>query len=43
MSYWTHSDRMKSQTKKEWNAFHRYIAKELDFGVRIATCRIEGY
>lgn len=36
-------DRMKSQTKKEWNAFHRYIAKELDFGVRIATCRIDGY
>lgn len=36
-------DRMKAETKKEWNAFHRYIAKELGFGVRIATCRIEGY
>ena len=36
-------DRMKSRTKKEWNAFHRYVAKELGFGVRIATCRIDGW
>lgn len=34
--------RMKNQTKKEWNAFHRYIAKELKWEVRFATCRIEG-
>ena len=36
-------DRMKSRTKKEWNAFHRYVAKELKFGIRIATCRIDGW
>lgn len=36
-------DKMKAQTKKEWNAFHRYIAKELGFNVRIATCRIDGW
>ena len=36
-------DRMKAQTKREWNAFHRYIAKELGFSIRIATCKINGY
>lgn len=36
-------DRMKDQTKREWNAFHRYVAKTLGFGVRIATCRIDGF
>lgn len=35
-------DRMRSQTKKEWNAFHRYIAKNLDCEIRIATCKIDG-
>ena len=34
-------DRMQSETKKEWNAFHQYLAKECGFGIRIATCRIE--
>ena len=36
-------DRMRNQTRKEWNAFHRYIAKKLGYSVRIATCRIEGW
>lgn len=36
-------DRTRSQTKKEWNAFHRYIAKNLGFTIRNATCRIEGW
>ena len=36
-------DRMRSETKKEWNAFHRYIAKTLGFTIRQATCRIDGY
>lgn len=36
-------DRMRHQTKKEWNAFHRFVAKKLDYGIRIATCRIEGW
>lgn len=36
-------DRMRAQTRKEWNDFHRFVAKELDFGIRIATCRIEGW
>lgn len=34
-------DRTKDRTKKEWNAFHRYIVKKLKWTVRIATCRIE--
>lgn len=36
-------DRMRKQTKKEWNDFHRYIAKKLQWTIRIATCRIDGY
>lgn len=36
-------DRMRAQTRKEWNAFHRYIAKQLGYKIRIATCRIEGW
>lgn len=36
-------DRMKAQTRKEWNAFHNYLVKECDFDIRIATCRIDGY
>lgn len=36
-------DRMRAQTKREWNAFHRYVAKQLDFGIRIATCKIDGW
>lgn len=36
-------DRMKQRTKKEWNAFHRYIAKKLKWTIRLATCRIEGW
>lgn len=36
-------DRMRKETKKEWNAFHRYVAKTLGFDVRLATCRIEGW
>lgn len=36
-------DRMRSQTKKEWNKFHRYVAKELNWTIRLAACRIEGY
>lgn len=36
-------DRMKAQTKKEWNAFHRYIVKECGLSIRIATCRIIGW
>lgn len=36
-------DRMRKQTKKEWNDFHRFIAKKLKWTIRIATCRIEGY
>ena len=36
-------DRMKKQTKKEWNDFHRYVAKKLKWTIRIATCRIDGY
>lgn len=36
-------NRMKRQTKKEWNEFHRFIAKKLKYGIRIATCRIDGY
>lgn len=35
-------DRIRSQTRKEWNAFHRFIAKDLGFIIRIATCRIDG-
>lgn len=36
-------DRMKQRTKKEWNEFHRYIAKKLKWAIRLATCRIEGW
>lgn len=36
-------DRMKQRTKKEWNEFHRYIAKKLKWTIRLATCRIEGW
>lgn len=36
-------DRMKRQTKKEWNEFHRFVAKKLKYGIRIATCRIDGW
>ena len=36
-------ERMRAQTRKEWNAFHRYIAKQLGYEIRIATCRIEGW
>lgn len=35
-------DRMRSQTRKEWNAFHRYIAKTLGYKIRIAACRVVG-
>lgn len=34
-------DRTRNQTRKEWNAFHRFVAHKLGYGVRIATCRIE--
>lgn len=34
-------DRMRAETRKEWNAFHRFVARELGYGIRIATCRIE--
>lgn len=34
-------DRMRDQTRKEWNAFHRYIVKKLNWTIRIATCRID--
>lgn len=33
-------DRMRSETRKEWNAFHRFIAHELGYAIRNATCRI---
>ena len=36
-------DRMRKQTKKEWNEFHRYVAKKLKWTIRNAACRIEGY
>lgn len=36
-------DRMKSETKKEWKAFHKYLVKNCEFDIRIATCRIDGY
>lgn len=36
-------DRMRAQTRKEWNAFHRYVAKELGFNIRVATCKINGW
>lgn len=33
--------RFYDQTRKEWNVFHRYLAKSLGWTIRIATCRIE--
>lgn len=36
-------DRMKNQTKKEWNAFHRFVAKKLKYGIRMAACQINGW
>ena len=36
-------DKMRAQTKREWNDFHRYISKTLKYSTRIATCRIDGY
>ena len=36
-------DRMRAQTRKEWNAFHKFIAKNLGYKIRIATCKITGY
>lgn len=36
-------DRMRAQTRKEWNAFHRYIVKKLGYKIRIATCRVVGW
>ena len=35
-------DRMKQTTRKEWNAFHRYVAKTLGYNIRLAICQIEG-
>lgn len=35
-------DRRRDRTRKEWNKFHRYIAKELGYGIRMATCKIDG-
>lgn len=36
-------DRSRRQTKREWNEFHRYVAKTLGWNVRIATCRVDGF
>lgn len=35
-------DRSKAKTRKEWSAFHQYVAKTLGYEIRLATCRIEG-
>ena len=36
-------DRMRAQTRKEWNAFHQYIVKQLGYTIHLATCKITGY
>ena len=39
-------DRMKDQTKDEWNAFKKYIAKYINgngFDIRNCTCKIQGW
>lgn len=35
-------DRFRQRTKKEWNAFHRYVAKTLRYNIINAICRIDG-
>lgn len=36
-------DRTRDTTKEEWNAFCKYITKELKFDIRISSCKINGW
>lgn len=36
-------DRMRARTRKEWNAFHQYLVKQLGYTIRLATCKITGW
>ena len=36
-------DRTKKTTKKQWNAFQRFIAKNLGYEIRMASCRVDGW
>lgn len=36
-------DRLRKQTRKEWNKFHQYIAKTLGWQIEEAICRVDGW
>lgn len=36
-------NRLRKQTRKEWNKFHQYIAKTLGWQINEAICRVDGW